>query len=112
MKRSDDSVRLMHMLEAAQKAVRLIKGKNRHDVDADETLALALTRLLEIIGEAANGVSPSIRDSHPNIAWKEIVGVRNHLIHGYFDVDHDIVWQILTLDLPSLIVELEKILGK
>ena len=80
--------------------------------DEDETLALALTRLLEIVGEAANGVSPSLRETHPHIAWKEIIGVRHHLIHGYFEVDYDIVWQILTSDLPPLIADLEKLTGK
>lgn len=109
MKPLDDSVRINHMLEAARKAVKLIKGKSRHALDEDETLALAITRLLEIIGEAANGVSDSIHLAHPNIAWKEIIGARNHLIHGYFDVDYDIIWQILTSDLPPLISALEKI---
>ncbi len=112
MKQPDDSIRIKHMLEAAQKAVRLIKGKSRPAFDEDETLALALTRLLEIVGEAANGVSPSLRETHPHIAWKEIIGVRHHLIHGYFEVDYDIVWQILTSDLPPLIADLEKLTGK
>lgn len=112
MKRPDDAVRLKHMLEAAQKAVRLVKGKQRADFDADETLILAITRLLEIVGEAANGVSAALREAHPHIAWKEIIGARHHLIHGYFDVDYDIVWQILTSDLPPLISELEKIIER
>lgn len=110
MKRPDNSVRLKHMLEASQKAVKLVSGKRRSDFDADETLILAVTRLLEIVGEAANGVSPEFREAHPHIAWKEIIGARHHLIHGYFDVDYDIVWQILTSDLPPLISALEKII--
>lgn len=112
MKRPDDSVCLKHMLDAAQKALKFSQNKNRYDLDEDETLVLALTRLLEIIGEAASGVSSSLRESHPHIAWKEIIGARHHLIHGYFDVDYDIVWQILTSDLPPLIAELEKIINK
>ena len=83
MKRPDDTVRLKHMLDAARKAVNLIQGKNRGDLDADEILVLALTRLLEIIGEAANGISPGLRESHPHIAWKQIIGARHHLIHGF-----------------------------
>jgi uncharacterized protein with HEPN domain len=109
MKRPDDTVRLQHMLEAAEKAATLVQGKHRSDLDADETLVLALTRLLEIIGEAANGTSPSLRDKHPAIPWKQIIGARHHLIHGYFEVDLDIVWQILISDLPPLLSELKKI---
>jgi uncharacterized protein with HEPN domain len=64
--------------------------------------ALALVRLLEIIGEAARRVSVGLRESHPEIPWAEIAGTRDRLIHGYFDVDLDIVWGIVTQDLPAL----------
>ena len=57
----------------------------------------------------ARGVSQDFQNSHPQIAWKEMIGARNHLIHGYYEVDYDIVWQILEDDLPPLIQELEKI---
>jgi uncharacterized protein with HEPN domain len=110
MKQPNDAVRLQHMLEAAQKAQKLTQGKSRAVLDQDDTLVLAITRLLEIIGEAANGVSESLRNTSPQIAWKQIIGARHHLIHGYFDVDLDIVWQIVTKDLPPLITEIDKIL--
>ena len=110
MKRPDDQVRLQHMLEAADKTVRLAKGRQRADLETDETLVLALTRLLEIIGEAANGVSAALRDANPKIPWKQIIGARHHFIHGYFDVDHDIIWQILQTDLPPLITDLKKLI--
>jgi uncharacterized protein with HEPN domain len=100
---------LRHMLDAARKAASLVKGKGRAVLDSDETLGLAIVRLLEILGEAARGVSQEFQDSHLQIAWKEMIGARNHLIHGYYEVDYDIVWQILTDDLPLLIKELEKI---
>jgi len=66
---------------------------------------------LEIIGEAAKNVSPETRQRHPKIPWKEIGGTRDRLIHGYFDVDWDILWPILTVDLPPLITELEHALA-
>lgn len=108
MPKQDDATRLRHMLDAARKAVALVKGKGRSALDSDETLGLAVVRLLEILGEAARGVSQDFQDSHPKIAWKEMIGARNHLIHGYYEVDYDIVWQILEDDLPPLIQELEQ----
>jgi uncharacterized protein with HEPN domain len=112
MPKQDDATRLCHMLDAARKAVTLAADRNRNDLDADETLGLAIVRLLEILGEAARGVSQSFQDGHPKIAWKEMIGARNHLIHGYYEVDYDIVWQILKDDLPPLIQELEKAVGE
>ncbi len=104
----EDVVRLRHMLDAAQKAQQFIRGCTRTAVEGDEKLTLALIRLLEVIGEAAKNVSSETRTQHPNILWKEISGTRDRLIHGYFDVDWNILWQILTTDLPPLIAELEK----
>src|ERR1700690_919167 len=110
MPKQDDVTRLRHMLDAARKAHALTKGKGRSVLDQDETLGLAVVRLVEILGEAARGVSQDFQNSHPQIAWKEMIGARNHLIHGYYEVDYDIVWQIVTDDLPLLIVELEKVI--
>jgi uncharacterized protein with HEPN domain len=74
-------------------------------------LNLALVRLLEIVGEAAGRVSEVERALHPEIPWPQIVGLRNRLIHGYDAVDHDILWQIITDDLPPLVKALEAILS-
>ena len=71
-------------------------------MDDDRKLKHALVRLLEIIGEAANGMSSNIKEKHPGIPWKEMIGMRNRLIHGYFDVDLDIVWQTVSKDIPPL----------
>lgn len=105
----DDALRLRHMLEAAQKAVGFAAKRTRPDLDSDEQLALALTRLLEIVGEAAGSVSAPIRESAPAIPWRAIISTRNRLIHGYFDVDLDVLWKIVTDDLPVLIRELERL---
>lgn len=106
----NDRIRLQHMLDAAEKAVHYAQGKTREDLDKDELLTLAIVRLLEIIGEAAKGVDQSLRDANPAIPWRQIAGTRDRLIHGYFDVDLDVVWAIVTVDLPTLIPELERIL--
>lgn len=111
MSRNDDVVRLRHMLDAASKALQITESCKREDLDKDEKLALALVRLLEILGEAAKNVSEQCRQSYSNIPWKQMAGTRDRLIHGYFDVDLDIVWKIISSDLPSLVQQLEKALS-
>jgi uncharacterized protein with HEPN domain len=95
------------MLEHAREAVQLVEGRARANLDEDRILSLALVRLLEIIGEAAAGVSEESRSKFPGIPWAEIVGLRNRLIHGYDSVDLDIVWNIVKGDLPALVRDLD-----
>ncbi len=104
-----DPTRLKHMLDASKKAVAFTKNRKRSDLNSDEMLALAIIRLLEIIGEAAKAVSTELKAQYPEIPWRPIAGTRDRLIHGYFNVDMDIVWMIVTNDLPDLIKNLEKI---
>ena len=98
------------MLRAAADAVEFTDGLSRSDLDADRKLQLALTQLCVIIGEAAAQIPRHDCAKYPEIPWPQIVGLRNRIVHGYFDVDMDIVWQIIQQDLPSLITQLEKIL--
>ncbi|OHB59660.1 MAG: hypothetical protein A2173_06340 [Planctomycetes bacterium RBG_13_44_8b] len=111
MPNEQDTVRLRHMLDAAKKIVEYTDSIQRDDLDKDEKLALAIVRLLEIIGEAAKAVSPDLRRKYPQIPWPEIAGTRDRLIHGYYDIDFDIVWQIVCGDIPHLITTVESILG-
>lgn len=105
----DDPRRVDDMLEAAHKAISYAEGRTRDDLDRDEVLALALVRLLEVVGEAAKYVPEAIKQKHPEVAWREIAATRNRLIHGYFSVDLDIVWAIVQNDLPALIRQLKRI---
>jgi len=75
-------------------------------------LALALARLLEILGEVAKQISQTTRERHPQIPWRQIAGTRDRLIYGYFEVDLDIVWEIMTHDLPPLIRSLDGMLSR
>ena len=109
MTQHDDAVRLRHMLEHAREAVVLCEGENRANLSADRTLELALTRLVEIVGEAASRVPRAGQERYPEIPWAEIIGLRNRLVHGYDAVDLDILWDIIEIDLPPLIASLEKI---
>ncbi|HSP55696.1 MAG TPA: HepT-like ribonuclease domain-containing protein [Dehalococcoidia bacterium] len=96
------------MLAAARRAISLIEGRTRGNLDEDDVLVLALTRLLEIVGEAARGVSDETRDAHPEVPWRAMAATRDKLIHGYFAVDLDVVWQIVRNDLPTVVEALNK----
>lgn len=106
----DDLIRLRHMLDAAKEAVELAKGKSRDDIAGERMLNLSLVRLIEIVGEAASRVSSVCRAKYTGIPWLQIVGMRNRLIHGYDNIDFDILYQTVTEDFPFLIIELEKVI--
>lgn len=108
--RPDDEVRLRHMLDAARTAVRFARERNRGDLDSDELSAHGLVRLIEIVGEAAARISRETQAEIPQLPWAAIIGMRNRLVHGYLDVDLDLVWSTLTDDLPPLIPVLERTL--
>ncbi|MBM3128426.1 MAG: DUF86 domain-containing protein [Chloroflexi bacterium] len=99
------------MLDNARKASELMRGKTRADLDDEGIETLALVRLLEVVGEAANRISDNEQLRHPEIPWVQIVGLRNRLIHGYDSIDLDILWQVVSEDLPPLIQSLEKIIA-
>lgn len=105
-----DIIRLQHMLDAAKEAISFIKDKNRKSLDTDRKLVLALMKSIEIIGEAANQILTNVQDDMPEIPWVEIVGMRNRLIHAYFDINLDILWKTVIEDLPDLVKKLEIIL--
>jgi uncharacterized protein with HEPN domain len=100
------------MLAHAEEASSLVQGRQRSDLDSNRLLNLALVRLLEIIGEAANRVSREEQLLHSEIPWSQLVSLRNRLIHGYDSVDYDILWQIVTADLPPLIASLRKLVSQ
>lgn len=101
----DDRVYLAHMLDMVRKAVTKTRGLTRSDYDQDENLRLALVHLIQVIGEAARHVSPESQRQHPAIPWANIVG----MVHDYLDVDEDIIWAVVTSDLPPLLANLERI---
>jgi len=107
--KKDDLVYAGHMLETARSIVAKIQGVDRTEFDADENLRLAVTHLIQIIGEAAARVANDFRSAHSEIPWREIVGMRQKIVHDYVHVNYDIVWDVATTQLPTLIAQLEVI---
>ena len=104
----DDEIRLRHMLDAAREAVSFARGRVRGDLETDRQLVLSLVKDIEIVGEAAAQITESTRMELSDIPWVRIVAMRNRLVHAYFNVNLDIVWQTVREDLPSLIASLER----
>jgi uncharacterized protein with HEPN domain len=104
----EDVVRLRYMTDAATKAVGFAKGHSREDLDQDELLRLALTKLIEIVGEAAKHVSSETRTKLPDVSWSAAARMRDRLIHHYFDINLDALWATITEDLPSLLTVLRQ----
>jgi len=104
-------VRLRQMLDHAREAVAMAAGKTRDNLDTDRQFNLAPVRLLEIVGEAAGRTTAEERQRCSSIPWGQITGLRNRLVHGYDSVDFDVLWQIISADLPKLVTDLEQCLA-
>ena len=87
-----DDIRLRHMIDSSEEAIEFAAGKTRKDLDNDRKLLLAIVKSIEIIGEAASKVSEACKAENSNIPWRDIIGMRNRLSHGYFDINLDMVW--------------------
>lgn len=98
-----DLIRVRHMLDATRESLEFIQNKHREDLNCDRMLTLALIKQLELIGEAAARVSQEFQQQHPTVPWKVIIATRNRLVHGYFDIDLDIVWKTVNEDLRELL---------
>ena len=105
----DDVARLQHIFDAARKAINFTSGRQRTDLDRDDMLQYALIHAIQVIGEAAARMTKDFQAQHPEIPWRVMAGMRNRIVHAYFDVDLDIVWQTATENLPSLMPDLEKL---
>ncbi len=108
--RSDDAL-LLDMLLAAQKIVRFLDGVSEHDFYANELIQSAVIREFQVVGEAARLLSESTKENHPIISWHAIAGMRNRIIHGYFDVRLEVVWETARQDIPGLVKSLQSIIS-
>ncbi len=104
-----DDARLMDMLISARRALEFVDGMTETDFLASTLHQHAVVRAIEILGEAARGVSEDRRDELTQIPWEDLIGMRSKLIHEYFRVKLDVVWGVIRNDLPPLIEQLEAI---
>lgn len=108
----NDDIRLRHMLDASRQALKFMQGRKRDALDNDPMLLLAVVKALEIVGEAAARITKERQAKISQIPWPQMISMRNRLIHAYFDIDTDVVWETIVEDLPELIRELEKVTPK
>ncbi len=106
----DDWVYVGHMLDMSLQARDIFSGKDRSDYDQEIVLRLALTHLVQVIGEAAQQVTKEFQALHPQVPWREIIGMRHRIVHDYLNVDEDVVWEVVQNDLPRLVTILENII--
>jgi uncharacterized protein with HEPN domain len=105
-----DLSRFQHMLESCEAISAYIRGKQRFHLDEERLLASAIVRELEIIGEAAVAISQETKDRFPHFPWKQVIAMRNRLIHAYFDINYDIIWATIQESVPSLQKQLREII--
>jgi uncharacterized protein with HEPN domain len=103
-----DAVRIGHMVDAAREAIGYAAGSSRTSLETNPLLVRALVKCIEVVGEAASRVTPETRAAMPAVPWADIVAMRNRLIHTYFDIDLDIVWSTIEVDLPNLLAALDR----
>ncbi|MCS3753143.1 uncharacterized protein with HEPN domain [Salinibacter ruber] len=101
---------LRHIQDEARYLAEASREVSWDEFSDDETLKRAFARSIEVIGEASKNLSPEIRDRHPNVEWRAMAGMRDQLIHGYFGVDYEIVWEVATEKAPELAEQIHIIL--
>jgi uncharacterized protein with HEPN domain len=106
----ENSIRLKHILESIKKIEEYLLNFDEEKFSQNSLQQDAVLRQLEIIGEASKNVSAELKENNPHIEWRKMAGTRDRLAHGYFSVDIEIVWQITQEFLPTLKIEIEKIL--
>jgi len=105
-----DPANLWDMLQAAVKIQRFLKNQTFENFLEDDMLRAAVERNLEIIGEAARRLSEEFKQEHPEIPWRQIIALRNVLIHEYDDIDYQEIWKVATFHLPRLIEQIRPLI--
>jgi uncharacterized protein with HEPN domain len=98
---------LLDILHEARTALTFVAGKTIHEFEEDTLCQYAVIRAIEVLGEAAGRVSDDFRESHPEVPWRRMIGMRNRMIHGYDDIVLSIVWEVVQADIPELIRTIE-----
>jgi len=101
---------LQDILEAAQHVEEFVKDMGFDDFGQDEKTSSAVIRKLEVIGEAVKNIPTGIRNAYPHVKWKDFAGMRDRLIHGYFGVDLNLVWNTAAIIIPKLVIDISRII--
>ena len=109
MDMKDDLAFIKHILDSINAIEEFSKNMNKDKLMSDRLKRSAIVREIEIIGEAVKNMSESLKNKHPEIEWKEIVGTRDKMVHHYFGVDLNIVWDIIKINLPDLKIKILRI---
>lgn len=107
----DELIRMRHMLDAARNAMTFAERRSRTDLHQDPMLMFALVRAVEVVGEAASKVSRHSQERFSEVPWPQIIGMRHRLVHGYDDINLDILWETIAVALPPLLQPLDKIIA-
>ncbi len=107
----NDKMRLQHMLDAAQEAVSFLDTLKNETLEHNRLVSQAIVRSIEIVGEAASQLSKGYKENNPHLPWAQIIGMRNRIIHAYFDIDYALVESTVKHDLPVLVGQLKKLLS-
>ncbi|MCK7521108.1 MAG: DUF86 domain-containing protein [Ignavibacteriales bacterium] len=110
MKNLDYCDYIRDMIDASERILQKTQNITLNEFDKDDTLSLAIERLFEILGEAANRIPKVLQEKYPNINWSGIIGMRNIIIHAYDKVDSEQIWETIQVDLPGLKDDLKKML--
>ena len=108
----DENALLLDMLLASREAQEIAHGATISDFRQNRILQLAILKAVEIVGEAASRIGANTREQNPDIPWSDIVGMRNRLVHGYFEVNLARVWETVEQDIPRLIAQLERLVSE
>jgi uncharacterized protein with HEPN domain len=103
---------LQDMVDMMGTLAQLTAGMSFAQFEQDQRTRLAVTKAIEIVGEAAKGVPAPVRNRHPKVPWKQMAGMRDRLSHGYFGIDFDIVWKTATGLIPALLPQLADVLAE
>ena len=112
MNGKDPLIFLEHILESIRHIENFSKGLSKQRMLKDKQKQYAIIRAIEIIGEAVKSLPVSLKNKYPDVSWRDIVGTRDKMIHHYFGVDLEMVWEIIKKDLPKLKKQIIKILEK
>lgn len=97
-----DRERLEHILSAIERILRYTDGKSYEELVANDMMYYAVVKNIEIIGEAANMLTKEFTSAHQEVPWKQVKGMRNYIVHEYFQIDDVVVWDVVTNNLPLL----------